>query len=129
MKVTVDGEHLIVILDGNVVAAYDDPKPLGRGFIGLQHNSGQVEFRNVKLKPLGGKSLFNGRDLSGWKTYPEMPSVFSVTPKGELNVKNGRGQLESTEKFGDFVLQLECFSNGELLNSGVFLRCIPKRLA
>ena len=29
-----------------------DPRPVGRGRIGLQLNSGPVEFRNIKLKPL-----------------------------------------------------------------------------
>ncbi|HXT60304.1 MAG TPA: DUF1080 domain-containing protein, partial [Pirellulales bacterium] len=52
-------------------------------------------------------------------------SKFSVTPQGELNVKNGPGALESEAQFGDFVLQLEVFSNGKHLNSGVFFRSIP----
>jgi hypothetical protein len=107
------------------VLDYTDPKPLGRGFIGLQLNSGKVEFRNVKLKPLGMKSLFNGKDLSGWKTYPDMASKFTVTPEGWLNVKDGRGQLETEGQYADFTLQLEVFVNGEGLNSGIFFRSIP----
>ena len=45
-----------------------------------------------------------------------------------MNVKNGRGQLESEAQFGDFVAQWECFSNGKHLNSGVFFRSIPGEL-
>ncbi len=52
-EVTADGGHFLVKLDGHLVLDYTDPKPPGRGFIGLQLNSGKVEFRNVKLKPLG----------------------------------------------------------------------------
>jgi hypothetical protein len=37
-------------------------------------------------------------------------------------VKNGAGGLETEAQFGDFVMQLECFSNGKHLNSGVFFR-------
>lgn len=124
-EVTADGAHWLIKLDGRVVLDYTDPKPLGRGPIGLQFNIGPVEFRNVKLKPLGLKSIFNGRDLSGWKVFPGKQSVFSVTSAGEINVKNGNGQLESEGQFGDFVLQLDVLSNGKNLNSGVFFRSIP----
>ncbi|NLX97030.1 MAG: DUF1080 domain-containing protein [Rhodopirellula sp.] len=124
-EITADGGRFTVKLDGKEVCDYTDPNPLGRGFIGLQFRSGKVEFRNVKLQPLATKSLFNGKDLAGWKTYPDMASVFSVTPAGELNVKNGRGQLETEGQFEDFTLQLDVFVNGKGLNSGVFFRSIP----
>jgi hypothetical protein len=123
--VTARGGNFIVHLDGRSVLDYTDPKPIGRGAIGLQLNSGPVEFRNVKLRPLGLEPIFNGRDLAGWHTFPGKPSVFSVAPHGELNVKNGPGQLESDVRFADFVLQLEVFSNGKNLNSGIFFRSIP----
>jgi hypothetical protein len=123
--VVAEGANFSVKLDGQEVLSYTDPKPLGRGFIGLQLNMGAVEFRNIKLKPLSLASLFNGKNLTGWKTYPDMPSKFTVNDKGELNVKNGRGQLESVGQYADFALQLECISNAKGLNSGVFFRCIP----
>ena len=120
-----DRETVTIKLDGNEIMQYSDPSPAGRGFIGLQHNKGKVEFRNVKLKPLRTASLFDGKSLDGWKEYPNMASRFSVTDDGELNVKDGRGQLESSKSFGDFVLQLECISYAKALNSGIFFRCIP----
>jgi hypothetical protein len=127
-EVTALGGHFVVKIDGEIVLDYTDPTPLGRGRIGLQFNSGLAEFRNIKLKPLGLKSLFNGKDQTGWRGHPESKSVFTVTPDGTLNVKNGRGQLETEAQFGDFVLQLECYSNGDGLNSGVFFRSIPGEL-
>lgn len=126
--VTVFGDKVTVNLDGALVLEYNDPQPLRRGHIGLQLNQGKVEFRNIKLKPLGMVSLFNGKDLSGWKTYPEMASRFTVTDDGLLNVKDGRGQLETEGSYGDFVLQLECITHAEQLNSGFFFRCIPGEL-
>ncbi len=124
-EVTLEGGHATVMLDGQTVLEYEDPEPLRRGHIGLQFNEGKVAFRNIRLKPLGAKSLFNGQDLTGWKTYPDLASEFTVTEEGWLNVKNGRGQLETEGQYGDFVLQLECIVNGRELNSGVFFRCIP----
>jgi len=123
--VSMQGDHCIVRLDGHVVLDFTDSKPLGRGAIGLQLNSGPVQFRDIKLRPLGLKPIFNGRDLTGWHEFAGKPSIFSVTEQGELNVKNGPGQLESDLRFADFVLQLEVFSNGKHLNSGIFFRSIP----
>jgi hypothetical protein len=130
MEVIADGPKISVKINGVEVVNYTDPNPLGRGFIGLQHQIGQIQFRNIRLRPLGEKSLFNGKDLAGWNTYPDMASVFSVienpdTGKGEINVKNGSGQLETKETFGNFTLQLEVFVADRGLNSGVFFRCIP----
>ncbi len=127
-EVTANGGQFVVKLDGATVLDYTDAKPILRGLIGLQHNSGRVEFKNIKLKPLGTKSIFNGKDLGGWKMFPgegKNKSVYTVTKAGDLNVKNGPGSLESEGQYGDFVLQLEVFSNGKHLNSGVFFRSIP----
>ncbi|NLE39602.1 MAG: DUF1080 domain-containing protein, partial [Pirellulaceae bacterium] len=125
MDITADGPRVTVAIDGREVLDYTDPKPLGRGYIGLQFNQGKIEFRNVKLRPLGMKPIFNDRDLSGWKTFPNVKSVFGVTTDGELSVKDGPGQIETAGQYGDFTLQLDVFVRGRGLNSGVFFRCIP----
>jgi hypothetical protein len=124
-EIRVEGDRFQLKLDGKEVLDYADPKPLGRGFIGLQFNTGKAEFRNIKLKPLGLKNLFNHKDLSGWRLYPGKPTVATVTKEGDLNVKIGSGQVESVEKFGDFTLQTEVICNAKNVNSGIFFRCIP----
>lgn len=123
--VTVEGDRIHVQLDGKEVLDYVDSKPIGRGLIGLQHNSGRVAFRNIKLKPLGVSSIFNGKDLTGWKEGTDSISKFTVNDQGHLNVKDGKGWLETKNAYGDFVIQLECISHAENLNSGIFFRCIP----
>jgi hypothetical protein len=124
-EVTLNGADVLVRLDGQQIIEYADPKPLKRGHIGLQLNEGKVAFRNIKLKPLGAASLYNGQDLSGWKTYPDMASKFTVDDRGNLTVRDGRGQLETESVYGDFLLQLQCKTEAAGLNSGVFFRCIP----
>ncbi len=83
--------------------------------------------RSLKLRPLGLRSIFNGRDLAGWKEIhtARTQSKFTVTPQGWLNIHNGPGDLQTQEQWDDFVLQLDVLSNGDHLNSGVFFRCIP----
>lgn len=125
LEVTAEGGRFQVKLNGQPVLDYTDPNPVGRGFLGLQYNQGPVEFRNLKLKPLGLASIFNGKDLSGWRTFPGQKTVCSVTPEGWLRVKDGRGQLETLGQYADFTLQLEVFVNGKGINSGIFFRSIP----
>jgi hypothetical protein len=88
-----------------------------------------VFIRNIKLRPLNTKPLFNGKDLSGWKVTQSDPkrvaTKFTVTANGELSAKNGPGDLQTEKQFDDFVLQLECKTNGKALNSGLFFRCMP----
>ncbi len=85
--------------------------------------------RNVRARPTKMEPLFNGKDLTGWKVFQGNPkqekSTWSVTKEGWLNVKNGPGDLQTEKQFGDFVLQLDCISNGTHLNSGLFFRCQP----
>jgi hypothetical protein len=75
--------------------------------------------------PRGLTPIFNAKDLTGWKEIPGHKSKFSVTDKGELNIKDGNGDIQTEGEYDDFVLQLDIFSNGDHLNSGVFYRCRP----
>lgn len=124
-EITAQGPRLIVrVNDQTVVNTVD--RRFARGTVGLQYNGeGEVRFRNVKLKPLGLKSLFNGKDLTSWNVIPGRKSVYSVTPEGYLNVKDGNGDIQTSAAFGDFALQLDIISNGTHLNSGVFFRAEP----
>jgi Domain of Unknown Function (DUF1080) len=129
-EATIDGAQSTIKLNGVVVLEYTDPAPSGRGHIGLQLNSGEVEFKNLKLKPLGLAPLFNGKDLAGWKNHPESKSTFTVNDRGEIHVTStGRGVLESERQFGDFVLQMEAISHAAELNSGLFIRSVPGEFA
>jgi hypothetical protein len=86
---------------------------------------GKLRVHRVDLLPRGMEPIFNGKDLSGWNVLEGGESVYSVTDEGYLNVKNGRGDIQTEGQYDDFTLQLDVFSNGEHLNSGIFLRAIP----
>jgi hypothetical protein len=85
---------------------------------------GAGEIRSVKLKPLAAKSLFSGKDLSGWSIFEGKKSKFDVKD-GVLSIEDGPGDLQTEAKYKNFFLQLECKTNGKHLNSGVFFRCRP----
>lgn len=90
----------------------------------------QITLHSIKLRPFAMNSLFNAKDLSGWKVFDDPKrnaSKWSVTKEGWLNVKNGPGDLQTEKKFDNFILQFECISNGKALNSGIFFRCIENQ--
>ncbi|HZT79828.1 MAG TPA: DUF1080 domain-containing protein [Gemmataceae bacterium] len=110
------------------VVLRDKKVTIPRGHIALV-GAGGVVFRNIKLRPINMKPLFNGKDLTGWKKYEgdkaRSKSEFTVTKEGWLHLKNGPGDLQTVGQYDDFVLQLDCRSNGKHLNSGIFFRCRP----
>jgi hypothetical protein len=71
--------------------------------------------------PAGFQALFNGTDLTGWKTHGGRITSWGAD-KGVLYVKGGGGGWLMTEKeFGDFELRLE-YKMPKGGNSGVALR-------
>ncbi|WP_397570022.1 DUF1080 domain-containing protein [Schlesneria sp. T3-172] len=123
--VRVEGPSVTVKFDGKQVLEYTDEteNPLKTGHIGLQMNGGKIEFRNVYLKPLGTRPLFDGKTLAGWHEVPGSKSQFTVS-NGAIRVLNGRGFLETDLTAGNFVLQFQAVTNGKELNSGVFFRAM-----
>lgn len=115
------GDKIIATVDGERVDVSSDN---AKGRIGLlyHHNgSAWVELKEMKLRPLNLDPLFNGKDLSGWNVLPNHQSKFNVVD-GAINITDGNGQIETEGTYKDFVLQLDIISNGEHLNSGVFVR-------
>ncbi len=66
------------------------------------------------------KSLFNGKDLSGWNGVSGRKIQIQVPcDVGRLaQRKDGPVDLQTEKTFSDFLLQGECISNGKHLNSG-----------
>ena len=124
MTIKVVGQDVTVSLGEKVVCEYSDPVRLTANHIGLQHNKGRIAFRNIRLKPLGLKTLLD-EDLAQWTKYPKMPGEFTATEDGSLQVKGGRTQLETKESYDDFVMLAQYKMADEKMNSGIFFRCIP----
>ena len=126
--VVVDGNSFRVKLDGQEVMNYLDETPAVRrnGLIGLQKNSGKIQFRNVRLKPLNLQPLLNGVDLAGWRVVPTKPDAKSIADfkwqEEAVHVKGGPGFLETEKTFGDFVFQIDAATHAKELNSGFFFR-------
>ena len=123
-RVIVDGNELMVHHNGETALEYtadDNVDSLGR--IALQMNAGKIEFRKVIVKPLNLESMFNGKDLTGWREVPGSKSEFTVED-GEIHVTNGQGFYETEKTYQDFIFQADAISHAEELNSGYFFRAI-----
>lgn len=74
------------------------------------------------------RSLFNGRDLTGWKIVGPQPRAATYIEEGALTGHMVRGTREHTffcteESFGDFILEIDCFQTGGF-NTGILFRCV-----
>jgi hypothetical protein len=128
--IVAEGDHFTVMYNGRKVLDGRDSKA-AVGHIGLQYNNGRpVAFRAIKLRPLGMKPLFNGKDLTGWTKVErpggvKEPPVWSVRDQ-MIHVEKGPGQLETEGAWDNFVLQLDIRTNTQKPdlhpNSGVFFR-------
>jgi hypothetical protein len=107
--------------DGWQPFTYTPTQEILRTF-GFSAKDGQAAVRSVKLLPQNMTPLFNGIDLSGWKAVEGKKSKFEVKD-GFLSVKGGPGDLQTEGKYKNFLLQLECRTNGRHLKSGIFFRC------
>jgi hypothetical protein len=105
-----------------------------QGFIGLQvHGIGagqgpfEVRWRNLKLRDLSQfKSLYNGKDLSGWKTagnwIPQEDGSLLIQPReGENGWQRYGSYLWSETKYKDFVMDVE-YAYPADGNSGFYFR-------
>jgi 3-keto-disaccharide hydrolase/FHA domain-containing protein len=143
LEITAQGEHISVAIDHQKVAEGRDASARS-GFIGFKASKGgRFEFRDVKLKPTTNTALFNGSDLSGWKTGmdqapPPKPGKIkkllhmgggSKQKESEWTVRDhaihgekGPGQLNSAAMYEDFVLQFETRSAAGKSHGAIYLR-------
>lgn len=64
-------------------------------------------------------SLFNGKDLTGWK--PAHDVTFTVV-EGNLRLVKGMGWLRTEKEYKDFILEFEWRALVEKYDSGIFVR-------
>jgi len=131
-SVWLNGKHVV---DHAIMENYFDRKSPLRptGKVQLQTHGGEIRWRNIFIKELsaeeangilvshgndGFKSLFNGKDLTGWKGASDNYEVVEET----IRCKAGQGGVLYTEgSYGDFVARLE-FKVPEGGNNGLAIR-------
>jgi hypothetical protein len=125
-RVRLEGSEVEVFLDGKSILKLSDFVSNPTGHISLQHNQGRVEFRNIMLRPIQGKSLKLDEEWQDdWtKSVKEDASMEVEVVEDGLKLTGGLGQIQSTDDFGDFILQAAYTLAKPEVNSGIFFRCI-----
>ena len=130
-EVIAEGNHFLTKINGSEAANCSDLEDRHQaGHLALQvwHANTLVQFRKIEIKELpasppvseGFVSLFNGKDLTGWKTHPERPGQWKVE-HGALVGSTVPSYLFSDGTYGNFHLRLEAKIN-QGGDSSVFLR-------
>lgn len=128
------GSELSFYLNGTLVNHAIHSKP-DEGRIQIQSEGADIFYRRVDLIPLtpypsyipeGFKSIFNGKDLSGWKIHgTEKWSVDDGELVCESGVDKKYGYLSTDKAYKNFILELD-FKQEANGNSGVFVRSAIK---
>jgi len=89
----------------------------------------EASARELNVPPAGFTALFNGRDLTGWHTRPEVLDNWFVEDgvlKSPGLVEHYRASLVTKKQYRDFILMLD-FRMPTISDSGIcFRRLIPK---
>jgi len=129
VEVEASGAGVGVRAGGRMVDHSSSPVAPAGFFILEAKPGGRVEIRNLRLRLLKPDSLFNGSDLSGWKSTGEpakqrggLGRLFGggkpkeakwTVARGMIHGSDGPGQLESLLQFGDFILQADVRINSK----------------
>jgi hypothetical protein len=128
VAIEANGGHIVVRIDGQQTAETTD-EAAKAGYIQFEGTRGaKLDLRYIYLKPWNVNSIFNGTDLSGWKSVPFAPKAGngvghslakmfgggSAKPhtanwtvrNGAIYGENGPGSLESSSSYDDFVLEV-----------------------
>ena len=126
------GDTVLVYLNGVKTVSFHDDMAIN-GIIALQVHSGKtpvkVRWKDIKIADMGygpgWKSLFNGKDFSGWKEHGnEKWSVENGMIVGASGA-GGYGYMSTLETYDDFFVRMafKCDAQG---NSGLFFRSVLK---
>ena len=130
LECIVKGRDISIYLNGTLVnhAIFSRPD---EGRIQIQSEGAEIFYRKIDLTPLpvtpyyipeGYKSIFNGKDLSGWKIHGTEKWYVN---NGELICESGPdkkyGYLSTDKTYKDFTLDFD-FKQEADGNSGVFVR-------
>jgi uncharacterized protein (DUF427 family) len=148
VDVEASGGSVTVRAGGRMIDHSSSPVAPAGFFVLEARGGGRVEIRNMRLRLLKPDLLFNGNDLSGWKSTGEparqkggLGRLFGggkpkeakwTVVRGMIHGSDGPGQLESLLQFGDFIFQADVRINskrpGERRRYAILFRGDPGQL-
>lgn len=121
---TVVGESVELKINGKPAYKVGGLK-IAEGYVGIQievPGGGQFLVRQFRIRELGFRSLFNGKDLTAWKGAGKAADTCWTVKEGAITCTGAKGPwLRSTEEFGDFNFRFE-YQVAPGGNSGIYVR-------
>ena len=108
-----------VAVDGKTVSTAQIPAGRRTGFA-FRVTKGQADISPVLFRELGGRPIFNGRDLAGFYTDGNIES-WAVQEGAIVNLKKGGRYLRTHELFGNFTFSMD-YRIEKGGNSGIGIR-------
>ncbi|MDP6634909.1 MAG: DUF1080 domain-containing protein [Phycisphaerae bacterium] len=131
-SITAIGKNVTVRINGEITSELKNDKGRLKGHFAMQLHGGmdmEVMFKDIEIRDMsadGFRPMFNGKDLTGWKTTGNWKvkegNIIALEPRpGEHGWTRYHAYLTTDRKYKDFILDLE-FKFKKRGNSGVFLR-------
>ncbi|MBT3201061.1 MAG: DUF1080 domain-containing protein [Phycisphaerales bacterium] len=133
-SITVIGKNVTVRINGEVTSELKNDKGRLKGRFAMQLHGRmdmEVMFKDIEIKEAkpaddGFVEMFNGKDLTGWKTTGnwkiQKGNILTLEPReGEHGWQRYHAYITTVRKYKDFIIDLE-FKFKKRGNSGVFLR-------
>ena len=122
--ITVEGDKVSTTING-VHAWTASGLKIANGHVGVQvevPQGGKFWVRNIVVTELNYKSLFNGKDFTGWEGAGKPAATCWRVVDGNLECTGEKGPwLRSLEEFGDFSFRFD-YQVSPGGNSGVYVR-------
>ena len=125
IRVRIEEGSVQVGMDGRSVITFFDPKPISTGHIAFLVAKGQARFCNVIWLPRQTITLFDpeGKTSVPWTTSDEEGFLGNNADGFRLM----SGHVESTDVFGNFVLQMQYYHGTYSGSGSLFVRGLPRQ--
>jgi len=123
IRVRIEEGTIQVWLDRRSANTYFNPNPISVGHVAFLVAKGEARFRNIIWQPRQTVAIFDTEDSSDlpWLISEDLEIIGDNTAGFRLL----SGSVESTDVFGNFVLQMEYFQGSISGNSSLFVRALP----
>ena len=122
-SIRIEDGNIQIWLNGRSVITYFDPEPISAGHIAFLVTKGKARFYNIIWQPRQTIAIFDmeGRRDPPWHVSDEMGFIGNNTSGFRLL----SGSVESTDVFGNYVLQMQYYQGDISGRSSLFVRGMP----
>ena len=124
VRIRIEEGNIQVWMDRRGAIAYFIPQPLAAGHIAFLVAKGQARFQNIIWQP---KQIITVFDTEGRNDLPYYSEETELIGDNASGFRLSGGTIESTDVFGNYVLQMQYYQGINSGQSSLFVRALPRR--